>query len=142
MDARPNPGKGVTEMRLYRAAADDIIADQASFSEDLEVARAYQSNPGFGGRNLYRAEVDIDPVELLDLAASDDQLQTLVVATGLIHPGAITADAWLAYPHVTRALIDQGIHWVRIRDTYPIDAITYTYIGGGDDPEMEEIKEE
>lgn len=121
---------------LYRAASDDLIVGSASFATNLEAARAYLDNPGFGGRTLYRAEVEIDADTLLDLVDAIDPIQSIMDRTGLRHPGAIGVDEWI--PRISYELRDAGIEWVRVKESYPAETVTYTFVGT-DDPEMEEI---
>lgn len=122
---------------LYRAADDDIVVGCASFAEDLESARAYLSNPGFGGRTLYSATVDVDDGCLLDLTAAGDPIAILMDRAGIErHPGAIGADEWA--PRISYELREAGVEWVRVRESYPADTITWIFVGQ-DDPEMEEI---
>ncbi len=125
-------------MKLYRAANDDYVnADATSFAESLAAAEAYRDNPGFGGSRLWVAEVE--PVDVLDLTDESDPVQSLADAIGAEHPGAIGADEWA--PRVADRLADAGCQWVRVRESYPADAITWIYVGGccGDEPDLEEI---
>lgn len=122
---------------LYRAADDCFVTDCASFSADIDVARAYLSNPGFGGRTLFVAEVDLDSARVLDLYDERDPVQTLVDLLDLHHPGAIGADEWV--PRICDKLANAGYEWVRVRESYPADAVTYIWVGG-DDPDLEEVE--
>src|SRR5690606_20628870 len=60
--AQPSSGQpsqsGQEKVVLYRAADNPEAESGAHFSEREEDARAYMDNPGFGGANLYRFEVD------------------------------------------------------------------------------------
>lgn len=131
-DAESAPKK----KRLYRAADDDIVTDNASFSTTREAAQAYLDNPGFGGRSLYRADVEIDPKRTLDLFDSSDPIGDIMKRTGLDHPGAIGADEWV--PRVSSHLREKDIDWVRVRESYPENSETWIWVGG-DDPEMIEL---
>lgn len=122
-------------MKLYRAADDDIITDTASFAETLETAQAYLSNPGFGGRSLWVA--DIEPQNVLDLTTETDPVQALADVLGVRHPGAIGADEWV--PRVADEIAATGYEWVRVCESYPADTITWIWIGG-DEPEMTTIE--
>lgn len=127
-------------MRLWRAADSDYISDSCSFANDRDAAEAYLDNPGFGGSVLYYADVEIDDDELLDLTG-DDALQTLLDALDSDHDyGAIGVDELV--PRVASALCDAGYQWVRVSESYPVDTITYIYVGGvaGDEPELEEAE--
>lgn len=129
---------GQNTIKLFRAGKDDILTGAASFSPDIDVARAYLDNPGFGGPTLYETDVEIDPEELLDIYDSYDQVAAIIEASGLdINPGAVEADWLLAQEQVIEALVDAGITWVRLRDTFPEGAETYTWLYEGDDPELE-----
>ena len=121
---------------LYRAAADDILTDCGSFAETEAAARVYLDNPGYGGARLWRAEVEIDESALLDLTGADDAVAVLAERIGAEHPGAIGADEYA--PRVSYELRDAGVEWVRVRESYPADTITWIWVGG-DDPEMVEI---
>lgn len=120
---------------LYRAADDGIITDCASFSASREVAEAYLDNPGFGGRSLWSADVDLESASVLDLYDDADPVQTIVDLLDVRHPGAIGADEWV--PRICSRLADAGYEWVRVRDSYPVDAETWIWVGG-DEPEMTE----
>lgn len=123
---------GSGKIRLFRAAEDEFLGNTASFSPDIDTARAYHDNPSFGGKNLFSTEVKISPKKLLDISAEsqDAQLGNLIKAAGIDHPGAATADHMLAQEHVLSALRKKGIEWVRLTDTFPEGAETYTWIGG------------
>jgi hypothetical protein len=125
-------------MKLYRAAEDDIIVDCASFATSLEVARSYLDNPGFGGRNLYVADVEIDPETVLDLYGASDPVAKIMEVTGHEHPGAIGADEWV--PRISYDLRDAGYQWVRVRESFPADSETWIFVGD-DDPDMEIVEE-
>lgn len=120
-------------MRLWRAADDDYIGDSASFSESREAAEAYCANPGFGGQSLYYADVDAVPLDL----TGDDAMDVLMDAIGSDHDyGAIGVDELV--PRVADRLAEAGIEWVRVRESFPADTITWIYVGGvcGDEPEL------
>lgn len=120
-------------MRLWRAAEDDYIGDSASFSEEREAAEAYRNNPGFGGSTLYYADVDAEPLDL----TGDDAMDVLMETIGSDHDyGAIGVDELV--PRIADKLADAGIEWVRVRESYPEDTITWIYVGGacGDEPEL------
>jgi hypothetical protein len=133
-----------TTMRkvLWRAAQDDYIRDTASFAADREDAEAYRDNRGYGGPVLYRAEVEIDEAEVLDLYDLDesDAIRAIRERTGLPHPGAISPDVWVAW--IATDLESAGIRWVRVRDTYPEGAETWTYISHADADDLELIEVE
>lgn len=125
-------------MILWRAANDDHISDSASFAETRETAEAYLDNPGFGGDTLYYADVDVD--EYLDLTG-DDAIERLLEALGSDHDyGAIGVDELV--PRVAGRLADAGVQWVRVRESYPADTVTWVYTGGvmGDEPELIEAE--
>ncbi len=123
-------------MTLYRAANDETIVGSASFAESREVAELYRDNPGFGGQNLYRAIVEIDPATVLDLVDAPDAIETLMAVANQPNPGAIGADEWA--PQLWSELRDAGHEWVRVRESYPEESITWIFVGS-DDPELEEI---
>lgn len=125
-------------MRLYRAAADDYISDSACFAEARETAELYLDNPGFGGDRLWYADVEID--DYLDLTG-DDAADVLRDALDSDHDyGAIEMDDLV--PRIAGKLCDAGIQWVRVRESYPQETITWIYVGGvlGDEPELVEIE--
>lgn len=130
----------MTSVTLYRAADDDIIVGSASFATDIDAARAYLDNPGFGGRNLYRAEVEMDEAKVLDLFDMDHEaaVEAICALTDLSAPGAIGVDEWV--PRICYQLRDAGIEWVRVRESHPEDTETWIFVGS-DDPEMEEVEE-
>jgi hypothetical protein len=122
---------------LYRAAEDDLVTDCASFAETLATARLYLDNPGFGGSRLWMCELDADAVCVLDVTDADDPTGVIADAIGAAHPGAIGAEEYA--PRVSYDLRDAGIEWVRVRESYPADTVTWIWVGG-DDPEMTEIE--
>lgn len=124
---------------LYRAADSDTIVGSASFAADIAAARAYLDNPGFGGRTLYVAEVEIDESTTLDLydMTTDEAISAIMERAGLSHPGAIGADEWV--PRVCYELRDAGVEWVRVRESYPADSETWIFVGS-DDPDMVEAE--
>jgi len=124
-------------MTLWRAANDDSISDCASFSTTRGAAEAYLSNPGFGGRTLYRAEVEIDAAKVLDLIDCDDAIERLCDVTGKAHPGAIDADEWA--PRISYEIRDAGYEWVRVLESYPSETETWIFVGSND-PEMVEVE--
>jgi hypothetical protein len=130
------PATGDTMTRtLYRAADSDIIVGSASFAADIETARAYLNNPGFGGRALYVTEVEMDEDAVLDLynLTAEKAIEAIMERADLSHPGAIGADEWA--PRVSYELRDAGVEWVRVRESYPQDAETWIFVGD-DDPDM------
>lgn len=124
---------------LYRAADSDTLTDCGSFAESLETASAYLANPGYGGATLWETTVDVDEDTLLDLSemGEEEAIEALCERTGLDHPGAIGADEWV--PRISYDLRDSGICWVRVRESYPEDTVTWIWVGG-DDPEMVEAE--
>lgn len=123
---------------LWRTADDDLVVGSASFSTSKAAAKKYLDNPGFGGRNLYRAKVEINRDELLDLYDEDHEeaVRKITDLIGGDDPGAIGIDEWV--PRVADKLQDAGIEWVRVRESYPSDSETYIFVGSND-PEMDEM---
>lgn len=122
-------------MRLYRAADDDYISDTASFAETREAAEVYRANPGYGGSTLWM--VDVEPQHVLDLVDERDPVRTVARLIGAPHPNAIGADEYV--PRVSDRIAAAGYEWVRVRESYPADTITWIWIGG-DEPEMVECE--
>jgi hypothetical protein len=131
---------GERAITLYRAGDSDVLTGPTSFAASLSVAHEYMDNPSFGGRNLYRARVT--PSAVLDIRSDsdDEQVDTLVSAAGIEHPGACTADYLLAHQYVVDALVGAGYEWVRLIDTYPPGAETWAWLYAGDEPELERIR--
>ena len=131
-------GESIT---LYRAGDSDILTGATSFSADVDIAKAYLSNPGFGGKTIYKTKVKIDQSKLLDVSSNDDEEQTntLLEAAGIDHDyGNTTTDHLLADEDVIEALQDAGYEWIKLKDTFPEGAETYTWLYAGDEPELEE----
>ena len=123
-------------VELWRAAADDLIVGSASFARRREHAECYLDNPGFGGPNLYRCEVEIDEARVLDLLDADDALEELCRVAGTSHPGSTTADQHA--PRIADELQAAGVSWVRVLDTFPEGCETWIFVGPSDeDPEMQ-----
>lgn len=121
----------MTRLTIYRAANDTSMErGTASFAECIEVARAYQDNPNFGGANLYTVTVDIADGELLDLTDRTPRwLRERIEAMGGVELAwAITAPSTRIY----RDLMERGYRWVRFADDYPEGAITTARIVDGD----------
>lgn len=128
--------------RLYRAGDDDILTGPTSFAREKDSAIEYLDNPGFGGSTLYVVEApEIDPKTVFDLVEESDQDDALREVTG-IDMGSITADQVIAHQHVVNKLVDLGYQWVRLIDTYPEGSETWTWLGEGEDPELEELGED
>lgn len=128
----------MTTATLYRAADDDMIVGTASFAETLETAREYLDNPGFGGDRLWTTTVEIDDSTLLDLSGDNNAIGTVCALLGCEHPGAIGIDEWVPMI-VSSDLAALGYEWVRVRESFPADTVTWIFIGS-DDPELEEIE--
>jgi hypothetical protein len=74
-------------------ADDDYVDTGYSFAEKRSVAETYLDNPGFGGRNLYRAVIEYDEEKVLDW--TDTTVGQAARFVGMSHPGAIGLDEWL-----------------------------------------------
>ena len=138
------PGVQVTmRITLFRAGNDDVMTGPTSFAADIDDARAYLDNPGFGGGTLYETTVCICRRALLDVTDSSDQEAAIREAAGLSDDdyGAVTADFLLSQQPVVDALVDAGYEWVRLLDTYPEGAVVYTWLYAGDEPELTEIEQ-
>ena len=136
-------------MDLWRAAHDDGISDTISFARRREDAERYRDNPGFGGPTLYRATVCPAPSEVLDLwgMGQAQALRALERATGLrgLSDQGETADGLVCSSvRVQDALVEHGLRWVRVEDTYPAGCETWTYISRSDrdDPTMDLAEED
>jgi hypothetical protein len=128
-----------TTRTLYRAADDDYLSDCASFAADREDAEAYLDNPGFGGSTLLKTTVEVDDDAVLDIRSSRDdaQVQSLLDAIDSYRdPCGASVDSLLGEPSVVEALVARGYHWVRLTDSYPEGAETWTWLGAGDEPEL------
>jgi len=125
---------------LYRAGKSDILTGPTSFAVDINDARAYLQNKGFGGKTLYTTTVEIDDEVILDIRGTD-QLEALREAAGLDEYayGDVTADYLLAQEPVVDALVERGYEWVRLLDTFPEDADVMTWLYTGNEPELEEV---
>lgn len=135
--AMTNPRPEPMKIKLYRAADDEDIVGNASFSTSKDAAKEYLNNPGFGGRKLFRTDVEINPSAFLDLADEADPIAKVMQITGLPHPGAIGVDEWI--PRISDRLEKAGIEWVKVNESFPPDTITYIYISGNE-PELRRIK--
>lgn len=119
-----------TNVTLYRATDDDYPTQPTAFAAEIESAREYLDNPGFGGSTLYRTTVEVDADEVLDVRSERDdaQLAALVRASGRAHPGAMTADMYAMQPSTVEGLVAAGYRWVRIIDTYPVGSETWIWL--------------
>lgn len=135
---------------LWRSSDNPEAKAGAHFSESEQNARAYQDNPGFGGSDLYRFNVDASRTAnvgtLRDLATelephlSEQQRQWADENGGLL-----SAMKDMGYDHVFHALensfgprvdridpvklLSKNNDWIRFVDDYPQGSITYRYIG-------------
>ena len=125
-------------MILWRAADNDYIGHTASFASCRIDAEAYLDNAGFGGSTLFQTEVE--PENVLDLYDSADSIEDLLTALGMDElPSHVVADsADVAVCQLQSELEAAGFEWVRVRDTYPTDCETWTFISG-DEPEVIEV---
>lgn len=131
-----------TTKTLYRAAKDDSVIGACSFAARKSDARAYLDNGAFGGPNLYRARVEIDPGKVLDLTGERDGLARVAEIVGF-DGGAIGVDEWIMHGPVSEALIAAGYLWVRLIDSFPEGCETWTWLGASsldaDEPELESV---
>jgi hypothetical protein len=134
----------MTKTKIYRAAEHCEARVGYSFTESLEVAEAYRSNPGFGGSNLYAAEIDLDDV--LDLTGVTDEWGSLAEAAGIeIEPSRYQHHFARVLPtsdDVCEALAAAGYRWVRFRDDYPVGAITIIPVSREAADDVDECMEE
>ena len=124
---------------LYRAAADETTnIGSTCFAARLSDARAYLSNPGFGGATLYRMAAEIDPATVLD--ARHELPGWLAEAIDAM--GAVTRDyALTACESVQAAILEHGFRWVRFIDSYPTDCETWALLADASDDLTDEIEE-
>lgn len=113
---------------LWRAAKDDYIGQGFSFAESRDVAEFYLTNRGFGGPKLYRAKLDVDPGQVIDL--TEMSCRQLSRKIGVQDPGAIGLDEWLPQsPEVLDALRDSDFIWALVRESYPEETTTWIWLG-------------
>jgi hypothetical protein len=132
----------MTTRTLYRAADSDYLSDVASFAAELESARAYTDDRGFGGRALYSATVEYADEQVLDVRSErdDEQCSAVLASAGLDRESCgESVDVLLADPRVVDALTGRGYRWVLLLDSYPEGSETWTWLGVGDEPELELI---
>ena len=123
---------------LWRAANDDYVDTGYSFAEKRSIAEAYLNNPGFGGDSIYRAKVEFDDGQVLDL--TEKSVGQVAKMLGVQHPGAIGLDEWLPRsPQLLERLRDAGSLWVLVKESFPSNTTTWIWIGTGadDEPELE-----
>lgn len=119
-------------MQLYRATieTETDIPQGTCWTDDRDVAEAYQDNPGFGGPHIREIE---DDGSVLDITGSSQlaQFRALAAALGLGEDDAQDwKDSGYLYPweesgKIMRALESSGYDWLRYEDDYPDGAITY-----------------
>ncbi len=127
---------------LWRVSDDDYLPDAASFASDREDAEAYLDNPGYGGRKLFRARVEVDRERVLSLFYEDDPIRILSKRFHQPHPGAIGPEEWIPMrPDLQAAIHDAGFDWVIVKDSFPEGAETWIWLGEfNDEPELIEVK--
>lgn len=115
------------KVTLYRAAEDDYVSRGFSFSEDMDAAKAYMNNPGFGGRNLY--EVSVPSGKVLDLTEAQDPWSRLSKIVGFdVSPDMAQGHIARVVPtmdNVVDALSAAGYDWVRLYDDFPSGSVTW-----------------
>ena len=123
-------------MRLYRAADEGRIERGHSLTPDIDAARAYLADPGFGGARLWtldlepeyvldvRGECEIDRV--LDEIQADEETRDRIQAQGYLSVGVL-----LAEERAIRERLQGDYDWIVYTDDYPEDAVTYWYLGDG-----------
>jgi hypothetical protein len=130
----PSLGKSRGTVRLWRASDHDDVFAGMSLSEDYDAALAYTDNPGFGGSEIYYADVVVDGMNIFDL---HDWLD-LAIAIGLdldadpdadrdlaMQAPGYLASAVPALEVVKDGLKEAGYDWVRVVDDYPEGTITW-----------------
>lgn len=132
-------------MKLYRAAdAEQPYTGIGScWAEDPEAAEAYTANPGFGGPQVWVADVEVDTDRVLDLVGVHDERRAL--ARALYDDCDEAEDAYedwrgsgydYAY-HVwqerrgVREMLSDRYDWIRYEDDYPDGAVTWVRLVGG-----------
>lgn len=119
---------------LYRAAKDEDVTQGMSFATDLDTAKAYLDNPGFGGSKLFKTTINPNPKTVLDTRGMTTE--ELAEKLDMRDPGAIGIDEWL--PRTQRALDaarDLGYKWAIVNESYPSGATTWQYLGNIEDIE-------
>lgn len=141
-------------MKLYRATSNPsdatTIPQWSCWTPDVDTARAYQDNPGFGGPHLIEIEATGD---VLDLTGGLYPLAEMVLeaaADGQYDVWDGFADDWRpmtpdeimrnwiveGYPYypwehftdICDVLVPSGYAWIAYIDDYPEGAITYARI--------------
>ncbi len=119
--------KNSPKVVLYRSADDTYIARGYSFSETKKAAQDYTTNPGFGGKNLYKVSVPTGNV--LDLTSSKSPWKDLAKAASVdVDPDEFDgyiSRAIPAKPSLADALADAGYDWVKVEDDFPAGSITW-----------------
>jgi len=123
-----NDSDRMEPIRLFRAADDDYIQQGTSFSEDIDAARAYIDNPGFGGRNVYHTVIAPLEREVLDLRGMS--AKEAASRLGMKNPGAIGVDEWLPRtPSAFDKARELGYKWAIVDESYPVQSTTWQYLG-------------
>lgn len=119
------------------------LAPGACFSTDEETAEAYTDNPGYGGSEIIQVDVEVDPDTVLSLldgrslssgrqardawsrlaeAVDQDEDELRADSEQVIHAAIDRAS-------IRKRLANAGFEWVVYEDTFPPEAITWTYLG-------------
>lgn len=137
---------------LYRATDRvDSYGSGACFAADEEDAESYLDNPGFGGAELLEVEVRVDLDRVLSLVdgrrdgipyGRQDRYawQDLAEALDLDkHDQEVIRDLKEEGESYLHGIVDSrkrraqlhaaGYDWVVYQDSYPDDAVTWTYLG-------------
>ena len=71
--------EGNNNIRLWRVSDHDDTFEGMSLAEDLETAKIYTNNYGFGGNTIYFADVSLNDMKILELYDFDDLCITLEI---------------------------------------------------------------
>lgn len=119
--------------QVFRAAHSNRLGPDAGHfccSEDLEVARSYHGDGGYGGPRLYRFDLDCEIVditidgivEVCRAAGCDADYLASLERQEWVYQALDNLGAW-------EILAEAGIVAVRYVDEFPVDAVTIAYFG-------------
>jgi hypothetical protein len=131
------------EMRVYRAAGDDMMLVGYSVARDESDARAYLDNPNFGGSTLFGGTIPAEH-RILDITGGDPWAILSQAIGREIDPsngGYMISQALQLVPGILGDIAAAGYDWVQYVDDYPVGCVTLTACSD-DAADIELIEEE
>ena len=116
-------------LRLWRASDFDDVFSGMSFGEELETAKLYTNNSGFGGDTIYYADINMNNMEVLEINDYEDLCDALGIHRDdcnlYSRVGGTIAQAIPKLDDVREKLAERGYDWVAVREDYSEGTTTW-----------------